>query len=475
MLSEKAISWRKWGVALVVVLIAGAAWGTRDRWGSGMQARWKGSGAAASANSAKGEADSHEHAGHEEMTSIELSEQARKNIGLQVAKIQRQTFVRSIAMPGIMVERPGRTKLRVVAPMTGIVTKVHVMQGEAIRPGQPIVDLRLTHEDMLQAQVDYLKLLEELDVVNKEIERLRPAVEKGAIAEKNVIDRRYEQQKLQASLKSQRESLLLHGLTSEQVAEIQKSRSLRSEHTVFAPGKPVAGNSKTLSESSSEAPADSAKNDGLLVTEAVSIEAGRFVNTGDLLLTLADYSSLLVEGNAFEQDGELIAGVLNARRKVGVRLESHLSTGDLVPDLEILYLSDEIDRESRTLHFYLRLPNKQVRDAEVDGSRFINWRFKPGERVQLLVPVEEWPQKIVLPADAVVQEGVESFVFQQNGDHFDRRSVQVEYRDRFYVVIAQDGSLVPGDSVVITGAQQLLLALKTKSGGRPEPHSGHNH
>lgn len=475
MLSAKTVSWMKWGLVLVALLAIGAAWGTRARW---LPARWAGFGATAAAESGKGgkaESGGQGHAGHEELTSIELSEQASKIIGLRVGKVELQTFVRSITMPGIMVERPGRTRLRVVAPMTGIVTKVHVIQGEAIRPGQPIVDLRLTHEDMLQAQVDYLKVLEELDVVNKEIERLRPAVEKGAVAEKNVLDRLYEQQKLQASLKSQRESLLLHGLTSQQIGEIQKSRSLRAEHTVFAPGKPVAGNSKTPSESSSETPSESARNDGLLVAEAMNIEAGRFVNTGDLLLTLADYSSLLVEGSAFEQDGELIANVLNEGRKVGIRLESHLSTGDLVPDLEIMYLSDQIDPESRTLHFYLRLTNKQVRDAEVDGHRFINWRFKPGERVQLLVPVEEWPKKIVLPADAVVQEGIESYVFQQNGDHFDRRSVQVEYRDRFYIVIAQDGSLLPGDAVATTAAQQLLLALKAKSGGGPDAHAGHPH
>ena len=468
MIPTRASRWMTWGLTLGGLLVAGAAWVTSARW---IPERWDRFRRAPSENSATAKAGRaasvDDHAGHEELTSIELTEAARKTLDLQVGPVELRTFVRTITVPGVVAERPGRTKVRIVAPMTGIVTKVHVLQGEAIRPGRRLFDLRLTHEDLLQPQVEFLKMVEELDVVNKEIERLRPAFEKGVIPEKTILDRKYEQQKLQASLKSQRESLLLHGLSEKQTNKIQQSRTLHSEHTVFAPGQPLADKP--------ECTPDPLEKNGLLVAEELKVETGRFVNTGDELVTLADYSELFVQGNAFEQDGQLIADVLRAGRKVSIRVENHTSTGALVPDLDILYLSDQIDLESRTLHFYLRLPNEKVRDAEVDGHCFINWRFKPGQRTHLLVPVEEWPQRIVLPADAVVLDGVESYVFQQNGDHFDRRAVQVEYRDRFSVVIVQDGSLSPGDIVATSGAQQLLLALKNKAGGGADPHAGHNH
>ncbi len=475
MIPAKTSQWMKWGGALGVVIVAGSAWATHTRWLPVVQERWDSFRTTASANPSVAKVDQDDHAGHDhgahgghdESSSLELSEQARKNIGLQVGKVELQTFVRTVTVPGIVAERPGRTKLRVAAPMTGIITKVYVVQGEAIRPGQPVFDLRLTHEDMLQVQVDFLKLVEELDVVNKEIERLRPSVAKGSIPEKQVLDRQYEQQKLRASLKSQRESLLLHGLSPADVEEIQKSRTLLSKQTVFAPVRPLADES----ESSPDLP----QKDSLLVAETVTADSGRFVNTGDPLLTLADYSELFVEGNAFEQDGELIAKALRDGQKVSIRIESENSTGTLVPDLEILYLSDQIDQESRTLHFYVRLPNERTRDQTSSGHRFINWRFKPGQRLQVLVPVEEWSKRIVLPAEAVVQEGPESFVFQQNGSHFDRRPVHVEYSDLSSVVIAQDGSLFPGDKVALNGTQQMQMALKNKAGGAPDPHAGHNH
>jgi len=35
--------------------------------------------------------------------------------------------------------------------------------------------------------------------------------------------------------------------------------------------------------------------------------------------------------------------------------------------------------------------------------------------------------------------------------------------------------LFPGDTIAMTAAQQLQLALKNKSGGAIDPHAGHTH
>jgi hypothetical protein len=43
------------------------------------------------------------------------------------------------------------------------------------------------------------------------------------------------------------------------------------------------------------------------------------------------------------------------------------------------------------------------------------------------------------------------------------------------VVVANDGTLFPGDRVAMSAAQQLQLALKNKSGGGIDPHAGHSH
>ena len=81
----------------------------------------------------------------------------------------------------------------------------------------------------------------------------------------------------------------------------------------------------------------------------------------------------------------------------------------------------------------------------------------------------------MLPVEAVAQEGAESYVFEENDGHFDRRSIHVEYRDQESVVIANDGTLRLGATVAITNAHQMQVALKNKSGGGVDPHAGHNH
>ncbi len=402
------------------------------------------------------------HAGHNESDSIELSEQARKNIGLVVAKIELKSFTRSISIPGIIVERPGRSMVQATAPLAGIVTKIYPTEGEAVDPKQKMFDIRLTHEELVQSQSDLLRTTEELDVIGREIERIEKLTTDGGLAGKTLLERQYEQQKLQAGLRSQRQALVLHGLTSSQVDDILEQRKLLQMLTVEAPEQ----------------------TDGMATTDeprfyqvqSLKIAPGQYVNAGDTLAVLVDHSELFIEGNAFERDIDVIGRASIEGKPVSALLEVEGQRPQAISDLRILYAASEIDAESRTLHFYVTLPNTIEQNKKMDdGRRFISWRFRPGQRTQLQVPVENWDDRIVLPIAAVVDEGAEAYVFTPNGDHFDRRAVHVEYKDQSSVVIANDGVLFADDFVVTSGAKQLYLALKNKSGGGTDPHAGHNH
>ena len=59
--------------------------------------------------------------------------------------------------------------------------------------------IRLTHEEVVTAQREYLLNVESLDVVNREIARLE-ALGEGVIAGKRVLEQQYEKQKLEAAL-----------------------------------------------------------------------------------------------------------------------------------------------------------------------------------------------------------------------------------------------------------------------------------
>lgn len=459
------------GGSVLLFLIAGGAagaWLTTSGW---MRLPWQAMPPAAQSSvDAEDHAHNHEHAGHghdhaahDEGTSIELSPEAQKNIGLNVAAVELRPFERTVTVPAIVVERPGRSRVVITAPLTGVITKIYPLLGEAIAAGQPLFEMRLTHEELVQAQSDFLRSLEELDVVNRELARLDAIAAEGAIAGKTVLERKYEQQKLEAAIRAQEQALLLHGLNGPQVKAIRDDRRLLGAVTVFAPEP-----SKTMS-TAAESPC-------LLQVQELNVEQGKHVTAGDQLAVLADHCELYLEGKAFEQDVRR----LNEAAKQEWAVQASLDVGDgemeTISGLKILLLGNRIDPDSRTLPFYTTLENEVVRDEKsADGRRFLSWRFKPGQRAEVQIPVETWQDRVVLPAAAAVQEGPETYVFLQNGDHFDRRPVHVEYRDQQWVVLAEKNELWPGDMVAMSGAQQLQLALKNKAGGGADPHAGHNH
>ena len=490
----------KWLLAPAAVALAVGLWLTAGRWLPAATALAPGDAAAPAAAG-----DEHDHAAHgggDAGDSIRLSEQARGTIGLRTAEVALTTFDRTITVPGVVAERPGRTNYRVAAPMTGVVTDVFVTEGQAVRPGDPLFAMRLTHEDVVQAQTEYLKTLEALDVEDREIGRLQN-VTRGVVAGKVVLERQYEKQKLEGLLKAQRQGLLLHGLAESQVARIASNRSLIREIRVDVPephdpGEPGHGDlhdpavREAMRRNPPRTPArgiayrrpaaqDAADETGVydrppLTVERLTAHAGDAVDSNAPLAELSDYETLYIEGRAFERDAAAVAAAARGNRPV-----TALPTDGLGPDaepiagLEIIYAANRVDEVTRAAPFYVLLPNEVVRDAETSSGRFLTWRYKLGQRFRLRVPIEPYENVIVLPVEAVAEAGAERFAFVENGATFERRPVRVEYRDADSVVIADDGSLLPGETVAVTAAHQLQMALKNAAGGGIDPHAGHNH
>jgi membrane fusion protein, heavy metal efflux system len=403
--------------------------------------------------------DGHSHGDSKSANTIELSPQALKNIGFEPLKITVGNYEKSISLPGMVVERPGRSQLRVSAPLGGIITKVYGIQGEAVAPDKPLFDIRLTHEELVSAQGELLKTVEQLDVNNQEIKRLE-AIPEGGIPGKRILEQKYERQKLEGQLRAQRESLLLHGLSEAQVEEIAAKRRLLKTLTIRAP---------------SHTDEADCHGDHLFHIQSLLVQVGQQVDAGDGLAVIADHCELYIEGSAFEDDAER----LREAAAIGADISADLLLRDrrehAINGLKLLYLSDQVDRESRALHFYMKLPNKIVLDRKDGPHQFLQWQFRPGQRVELRVPVEKWEKRIVLPADAVVSDGAESYVYQQHGKSFRRLPVHVEFRDQRTAVIANDGSIFPGDVIAGKGAFPIHQQLKNKAGPPIDPHAGHNH
>ena len=60
--------------------------------------------------------DHADHAAHGEDDALTLTDQARKTIGLTEGKVTISTFARTIGVPGMVVERKGRSRFTIIAP-----------------------------------------------------------------------------------------------------------------------------------------------------------------------------------------------------------------------------------------------------------------------------------------------------------------------------------------------------------------------
>lgn len=435
-----------------------------------------------------------DHAGHSEAESVELSKQARTNMRLRTEPVAVGVYTKYIEVPGVITDWPGRTHVAVTSPLTGVLNSILISRGELVKSGTPLFTLRLTHQDLVNTQETFLTKLGELDVEEAEINRLSSIARSGAIAGKTLLTRKYERDKLMAGVRAARQSMLLHGLTEQQINGIERSRVLVREITVYAPTlhedhslhhESLGQANARLSDSSGEryasmlqppVPADHPRHieSEFLVTE-LNTRRGESVSVGDELAQLSDFSQILIEGHAFQQDGKTLKLAADTGADVQAVIDSSSDGPEVVGGLKVVYIGTEVGRTSRALPFYVAIANKVERTEQRGDKRYISWKFKPGQRLTVRLPVSRIDNAIVVPKDAVAEEGSERYVFVENGDHFDRIPVAVVARDSITVAIANDGQVWPGQSIAISGAHQLQMALKNKSGGAIDPHAGHNH
>ena len=480
--SQPRIDGRLIGIILLI-LLAVTAYGTRTFWSGPFNHAVAYLKNESTNDSAMDHADSHSAADHDESAadhvahdspaadetadSIKLTQDAWTNIGLITGVIETSDFTRSIKVPAMVVERRGRSLIQIPAPVTGVVTKVFAVEQDSVSPGDPLFELRLTHEDVVTAQSSFLEHLHHRERAKKELDRLQNIGPK-IIAGKRIIEQEYEYDEETEKVSGLKQSLMMHGLSASQVAEIETTGKLLRTITVVAP--PFSENTES---------------NGLFYhLQRMEVSRGQIVQAGHSLAILADHSLLFVEGQAFEDDAKQLFETAANGETIEVTPSTTATPKNQSLQLKIHSVSDRVDADSRALKFYLLLPNEELSGGEElsgeensgqKNSEFLGWKYRPGQRMEAhLAAGETFKNQFVLPAEAVVIDGPNAFVFEQNGNYFDRVDVSVLYRDSDKVVVKKNNRLI-GSVIAMTAAFDMHLALKNAAGGPVDPHAGHTH
>lgn len=418
------------------------------------------------------DADHHDHA-PEGLDRLRLSPQARASLRLDVRPVQPTTYWRSLTVPGMVVERPGRSDRGISAPVAGVVRRIYAVPGDRVHPGEPLVALRLNSESLQNSQTELHKATRELQISQEELARVEGPARAGTLPEMRLVEIRSQQRRLSAAIQAYRQDLVARGLTATQIDEAAKGNFVTEiVLRVPEPAPPPPARAAGVEESEAE------EREEYEVQE-LKVNLGEQVQAGQVLCLLANHLHLYVEGRGFKTEVAALARAAEQGWPLAATFADEASRDwpPLTEELKIRFLANTVEPASQTFPFYVPLAN-QHRDYRSGGKTYRVWRFRPGQRLRLRVPVERLDGVFVLPAAALARDGVEAYVFRRNGEVFEPRPVHVLHEDESEVVVANDGSLTSGSHIAHGGATALLRALRAQAAGgdgHGHDHHGHSH
>lgn len=449
---------------LPVLLLAGlgaTAYATRDRW---LPHRNLQETADQQTAAESGESTS-------SLATVLLSDQAIANLKLSAAPVRPATFWKSIQVPGMVVDRPGRSDRGIVSPLAGLVTRINFFPGDTVREGEALFTVRILSESLHQTQSELFKAIQDIKLAEAQKKRLTAAGD--AIAQSRIIEIENQIIRLEVAVKANRRDLQNRGLTPEQIDAVIEGKFI-SEIVIKVPENTAKLQPLTPPTIIKTSAGEVEQPAATFEVQENKVELGQKVDAGQTLCLLANHQILAIEGQAFRDETPLLERSVKEGWPVEVDFQEDAGSGwpPLEQSFRIQHLANTINPDTRTFAFLMRLDN-QSRVVEQDGVTQMLWRFRPGQKVRLQIRVEKFENVFVLPAEAIAREGADVYVFTQNVNTFERKPVRLILQDRRHAVIANDGSLIPGAFVVQRAAAQLNRMARTSSSSVPKGYHIH--
>jgi membrane fusion protein, heavy metal efflux system len=433
----------------------------------------------------------------ESHTNLELAEETQKSMGLKLKRLKTSSYTQAIAVPAMIVEKPGHSGRTIPSRVHGVVTTVHCVTGQLVKAGDRLFDVKLTGDALVAAQTNLLNTIQELANEQQELERVTKLVEAGTVIGQMKVPLQYEVRRLTSLLDVRRQELLVRGLTNEQAELVTKDKKLISEFTIRVPNvenpnELMATNAADDTSKDSDDPPEITDSELQAFTvESIDVHPGQSISPGDRLAHLARHDALYIKGFAFERD---LSHVTSLREK---NWQASLEIGEtghqkVVEGFDVHFIDNHVDPSTGAFHFYLELKNSILSESKDSSNRvFRSWTYRPGQRLHIRLPIQEFTDQLVLPISAIARDGAESYVFRRlkrhhlhaagenedEGSHahldeYQRVSVAVLYRDSQNVVVSKTGDLKVGDLVAMNLAHQLYAAQQSQTG---QGHAGHDH
>ncbi|HSF33750.1 MAG TPA: efflux RND transporter periplasmic adaptor subunit [Candidatus Tectomicrobia bacterium] len=333
-----------------------------------------------------------------------LSAEAMAQAGIKTAKVAVAETSLSTQVPGVVTANAYR-EVKVVPIVGGIVTRVHVELGAAVRRGVPIATL--FSAELAEAQTKYLSMQAMVKADDKRLVRTQQLVEIGAASRQELEEADAVHAGHATELEAARQRLFLLGLARKQVESLRQPSQIVSEILVPAP------------------------IDGVITARSTNL--GQVVSVGEELFVVTDLSEVWVVGDLYEQDFQHV-------RVGSAATLLTLAYPDLALRGHVTYIDPRVDPQTRTAKVRVEIPNP-------DGL------LRLGMYVTLSFTTHRGQRVVVVPHAALQTIGGRQVVFvavQEEEGKFVQRTVQLgQLAGDFYVVLS---GLEPGEVVATEGS-----------------------
>src|SRR5713226_7426391 len=326
----------------------------------------------------------------------------QQQIGVRWAKAERKPLRHTIRSVGMIV--PDRSRnWQFVSRVDGYVQKLNVTSpGEIVEKDAPL--LAIYSPDLLTSEREFIELLRMRDEAKTKDARETP----------------------QRLIESAKRRLQLWNVTSEQIAELEKTRKATDTLTLLSPFRGVV--------------------------QSVPVEQGKSVKMGDMLVDVADLSLVWMWAEFYEDE----LSMLQVGQKIAVTAKSYPGQNF---DGTISLINPFLDETKRTAKVRIDIPNA-------------DFKLRPGMYVNAELAMD-MGEGLTIPVSAVMPTGTRNVVFvDKGGGKLEPRIIQLgsKYADLYEVQSGlQEGErVVSSANFLIDAESKVQGALKEFEQEKPE-------
>ncbi len=369
----------------------------------------------------------------------------RGEISVQVSPVTRKDLTYSLSATGDIVPL---WQVDLFPKVSGYLERIHVNLGDSVPQGRVIAQIDQTEFSQKVGEVEAKVAQARAHLVELQAgsrpEELRQAKESVRQAQSRFDNAKLQRERVEALFKRQ-------------VISKKEMDLAEMEHTVAEAQLAASQEHLKLVEEGARAEVKEAAQaklkemEAILAQERVRLQhtqiiapfngeiSRRYVDVGALvspstpLVNLVHTETLKVVANVLEKDISL----LKLGMKVKIKTESF---PDKVFEGKISRISSSLELATRTLQTEIYIPN-------------LNRMLKPGMFVRIEIVLVEKPQTLVIPKNAVIEEGGSKFIFVIQGNEAFRRSIVTGYEQDPFIEILEGVS--EGDPVVVRGQESL--------------------